>query len=568
MVVSRRITKIAKLKNITSPIFLILVFVFLSSIVISSLTNPNLAPKLSTSCIVPPPYPQLINQSGTICTGSYNYGIGLSKNDTKIRCSPGTIFTGTNWSGSNGLTISGANNISVFGCSFIKFKENGAFIGNSTSYTSFIYLTNNTFSNNKENGIYAKGKIVYIEINDSKIANNGKDGLIFTSDYSEMFPFGIIIFNNNIASNKENGINFYAYNHTLDTSDKPILVKNNQIVNNYRNGIQNIGLYTGYYQSQIVYNKINNNGHFKKGSGILLSTTPSEEVINDPNGLGSMARFDQIFFNDIINNELDGLSILIPAVSSLNVTRNFDSKVLEMFANYIGNNKRYGISMISEIGTRDISSLGVSILQNDVSNNTKGGVYYKGPNSLLNSSEIDLSLSCSDILSNGEGNSNGIEINKVNTGTFSIYDENIIEKNKIGILVGRDTAYSSYPWIWRNHIGFNSNGLILNTLYNDTITEQNNFENNTLQAYDVTFSSITSNWWSDYSPNCVSSGPNGWCYNPRPIPLSNQDIRPKAAIPYNWSDRGYHIRNNDVGIIPKQVCNIFNLASFPNITFP
>jgi len=563
MVGSRRID-VVRPKHMLSTLFLILAIVFLSSMAISSLIKPNLAPQRTypTSCIIPLAYPQLITQSGTICGGNYNFGIGIGSNNTKIVCPLSTTFIGTNWNGSNGLTISGTNNVSVSGCSFRNFRENGAFIGNLTAYTSFTHLIGNTFSNNNENGVYATGNIIYIGINNSNITNNGKDGIIFTTNYSGMFPLGLIIFNNNITNNQENGINFYAYNHTYDTTDKPILVKNNQITNNYRNGIQNIGLYSGYYQSFILYNKIDNNGYLKNGSGILLSTTTSETVINDPNGAGSLVRFDQIFFNDITNNKIDGLSMVIPKVYASNITRDFGAGVLEMFANYIRNNQRYGISMISEIDTSDTSSIGVSILQNDLSNNTNGGVYSLGANNLEMSNAIDLNLACSDVLSNGDGNSNGIEINRMNIGRFFVTRENIIERNNVGILLGNDSTYDSYSWIWRNHIGLNSAGLILNTSYNDTITEENEFDQNILQAYDITLSLFTHNWWSDYSPTCVSSGSNGFCYVSRPIPIANQDIQPRAATPYNWKNRGYHVRAN-TGVIPKLTCPTFQLNNFP-----
>ncbi|MBS3083837.1 right-handed parallel beta-helix repeat-containing protein [Candidatus Pacearchaeota archaeon] len=551
-----------------SIIVFVLLAVFLASFSISSIFQPNLAPRVFTTCFNPPIYPQLITRSGIICPGSYNYGIGIGADNLKVVCLKGTNFNGISWNGSNGLTVSGRRNVTVEGCSFMNFKGNGAFIGNSTSYTSLTHLIGNTFSNNNESGIYATGDIVYIGINNSNITNNGKDGIIFTTNYSGMFPLGLIVFNNNITNNQENGINFYAYNHTYDTTDKPILVKNNQITNNYRNGIQNIGLYSGYYQAFILYNKIDNNGHFKNGSGILLSTTTSETIINDPNAAGSRARFDQIFFNDITNNKIDGLSILIPKVSASNIQRDFGAGVLEMFANYIHNNQRYGISMISEINTSDESGLGTAILQNAIINNTKGGLFFLGSNISDISNAVEFALTCSDVLSNGNGDSNGVEVNRMNIGSFYIARENIIEKNKIGILVGNDSTYSSYSWIWQNHIGLNSAGLILNTSYNDTITEDNNFDNNTLQAYDVNTSSFTLNWWSDYSPTCVSSGPNGWCYTPRPIPIANQDTQPKAAIPYNWKNRGYHVKANSTGIIPKSTCYNYQLATFPNITLP
>src|SRR3989344_5425664 len=430
-----------------SIIVFVLLAVFLASFSISSIFQPNLAPRVFTTCFNPPIYPQLITRSGIICPGSYNYGIGIGADNLKVVCLKGTNFNGISWNGSNGLTVSGRRNVTVEGCSFMNFKGNGAFIGNSTSYTSLTHLIGNTFSNNNESGIYATGDIVYIGINNSNITNNVKDGIIFTTNYSGMFPLGLIVFNNNITNNQENGINFYAYNHTYDTTDKPILVKNNQITNNYRNGIQNIGLYSGYYQAFILYNKIDNNGHFKNGSGILLSTTTSETVINDPNGAGSLVRFDQIFFNDITNNKIDGLSMVIPKVYASNITRDFGAGVLEMFANYIRNNQRYGISMISEIDTSDTSSIGVSILQNDLSNNTNGGVYSLGANNLEMSNAIDLNLACSDVLSNGDGNSNGIEINRMNIGRFFVTRENIIERNNVGILLGNDSTYDSYSWI-------------------------------------------------------------------------------------------------------------------------
>jgi|GEM_PF-2966396 len=576
----------------------------------------SLARVTPTTCITPPAYPALITQSGTICPGFYSYGIGIGANNVKLTClptpiSPNTIFDGSNWTGgNNGLAISGVSNVSIEGCRFIFFKDSGIFVGNTTAYTSDIKLLNITSdSNNNGAGIFVGHNVVNIQIDSSDIYQN-KDGILFRANYlgpvsssANIFPRGIVLTNNNIFRNEENGINldafdYYAYFPTAPfTLNNSVQIINNTIENNNKNGIQNIGFttfdgYTNNGYSYILYNNIFDNGGYQlnDGSGIAVIVNKSERIINSPSFGFAIADFNYIVSNDLLFNYHDGIALHLPKLynsTPLTFQREFLLKADRVFANYILGNFRHGISIIGETDNYlDFLQSSAYILQNDLTNNRMKGIYFEGFNYTDADSSINSNIICNDIKDNGLfpnvtwGSDNGVEIRDFDLSNINIEQQNIIERNKIGVLFSlvEDPIYGGIRInMLNNYLGNNNNiGLLLNNTFNLTITPSwatvhfNDFNQNPLQAFDVDIGAITlfnRNWWSDYSPTCVDNPPNGWCDFPRPIPIANQDIEPKAGISWGHNSRGYFMRANP-GVVPKATCNISLLPPPPLITVP
>src|SRR3989344_4382335 len=532
------------------------------------------------NCITPPQFPQLITQSGKICSGNYNYGIGIGADNIKIDCN-GAVFNGANWNGLNGLSVSGVKNITAEGCSFIGFKGDGVFVGNVTSNTTEINLLNISSKSNNANGVFVGHNVVNLTLEDSNISVNKKDGVMLTSSYvgpvngGLLFPEGISILYNNIEKNGENGINFDAFDYFVhsfglsNSRNTSTLVVGNSILNNGKNGIQNLEFFNSYSNagnSYALLNKIN----YNMGHGISIVEESSDRVIkeiinlNDKSAVGAV--FDFIAYNDILNNQLDGISFYTPLKKSYSIPYgNYFDMRGTLFANHVAGNLRHGVSFTGE----DFPSNsffnyygGINIFQNDISNNFKENVYLSGLNSSDGSYSHYSIISCNDIRLGGMGNSEGIEINYFEQGYFSITEQNIIESNSIGILFGREKPLELFGFYFDvsfNYIGSNFAGIIINVT-NDSIRKNgiglNDFNLNNLQAFDIDFTEFFNNWWSDYSPTCVDNNPlDGYCDVNRPIPVNNQDVQPKAGFPWGHNARGYFVRANP-GVVLKPSCPV------------
>ena len=568
----------------------IVILVVISIIGISySQLSLDLAPRVYSSCITPPAYPQMITQSGTICPGTYPYGIGIGADNVKVTCLSAisaTIFTGNTWTGKNGLTISGRNNITVEGCWFREFDDNGIFIGNTTAYTSQINLLNVSSDGNNESGIFVGHNVINININGSDLYYN-KDGITFKANYfgpvtaiANLFPRGIVLANNRIFYNYENGINFDAFDYYAYLPTAPFILNNsvqiigNTIEDNDKNGIQNIGFttsdwYTNNGYSYILNNKIQYNGGILfNGSGIAIIANKSDRIINDPAFGFAIADFNYIVSNDLLGNVGDGISLHLPQIDNTNpiiFNREFMLKADNIFANYILWNGRHGVSVTGVTDNAlDYLESSSYILQNDISDNGKEGIYFEGFNYTNATSRISSNIMCNDVRNSGQGNNNGVEVINLDTGNIGIWHQNIIENNQIGILIENKSGMDG---VQRNYIGLNTVGLLLNKTDNNTYTNYNDFDQNGLQAFDRSLSQFTRNWWSDYSPGCLDSQPDGWCDVNRPIPIANQDVLPKAGLWFGQKARGYFVKAN-TGVVPKMSCNQVILPPPPIITVP
>lgn len=591
--------------------FIVLALVLVSVLAITfSNFDINLAPPTYSRCITPPAYPQLINQSGTICPGNYKYGIGLGANNLKIDCRSGTTFRGVSWNGTNGLTIKGVRNVSVEGCTFTNFTESGVFVGNASNYTAEVKLKNITSSSNNGDGIFVGHNVVNFYLDDSEVRSNMQDGVVFRANHfgqinssSNVFPRGVYLKNNQIVNNYQNGIKLDAfdywgylfanysnpYGNIYTYLNNYVEIINNNISNNYRNGIQNIGftahplagLYMPGSYSYVISNTINSNGAYLNGSGIDIISSQSDLILNHTFGTsnisGTSAEIDYIVSNDLIANRLDGVSS--KSIASNNILHNnpiYGAGIAQLvYTNYITHNGRYGISSIAD--DRASFSTGVAAYQNVVSNNSLEGIKFIGYDNSSLYKEVYLDIKCNDIISNGAGNSNGIQISKFNTSSIIISAQNIIEANKIGILI--ENILSLFPaghLITENYIGFNDIGLKFNQTNNIFYVglglgynSSNDFDQNNLQAFDAGLNSFTHNWWSDYSPGCIDSSPaNGFCDVPRSIPIANQDVEPKAGTWWGHKNRGYFVRANP-GVVEKPSCGTGQgLPGSINITIP
>src|SRR3989344_218898 len=175
----------------------------------------NLAPKVYSNCITPPAYPQMIMQSGKICPGTYYHGMGIGADNVKVNCQAGTSFNGASWGGTNGVTILSVNNVTLEGCAFTNFTQDGVHIeGTPSSQSSGINLLNIVASINRKDGIYVGANVLNFTVNDSLIRSNDRDGIHFNANNilnpSDIFPNGINIAGSKIIHNLENGINIYA----------------------------------------------------------------------------------------------------------------------------------------------------------------------------------------------------------------------------------------------------------------------------------------------------------------------------------------------------------------------
>ncbi|MEK6793039.1 MAG: hypothetical protein AABX95_04425, partial [Nanoarchaeota archaeon] len=65
--------------------FVIVSLVAIFSIYQFGLFDVGLAPRVYSSCITPPVYPQAITQSGIICPGTYYDGIEIAGNDINLK---------------------------------------------------------------------------------------------------------------------------------------------------------------------------------------------------------------------------------------------------------------------------------------------------------------------------------------------------------------------------------------------------------------------------------------------------------------------------------------------------
>ncbi|MEK6908546.1 MAG: hypothetical protein AABX23_00655 [Nanoarchaeota archaeon] len=585
---------------------LLIVFVVISLLVVFTIYELNifdisLAPSRKQPCITPPAYPQLIMQSVTICPRVYNYGIGIGSDNVKITCQPGNLFNGNSWTGANGLTISGRRNVTVEGCDFANFKGNGIFVGNVTNYTSEINLLAVKSSLNNGSGLFVGYNVVNIHVNLSDIRNNNKDGVLFTSTHfglvnysnSTLFPAGIYLFKNRIINNRLNGINFDAFDYDAYLPVSPYLINNsiliseNNISENYKSGIQNLGFWTDSAQSQIKNNFINSNGFYLNGSGIAIIASKSPKILTSGPYTSFVTNFNYIISNDIINNAVDGIYLHIPHIVGNNslpacishpgqLCTGMNINVGDVFANYISQNNRYGVSsnfadssIIDSLSTENV------LLQNDIIYNGREGVYLNGKTNPDIFSHVGSEIICNDIIYNGiqtNGNSNGIEIRESDRVSVVIRGANIIGNNLIGLLIENveDTSISPDIYATNNYFGFNKIGLEFNNSNESSFVRSNDFDQNILlQALDVNSPNdvFERNWWSDYSPTCVDSQPDGWCDVPRPIPIANQDIQPKAGSWWGHKNRGYFVRANP-GVVPKTSCQTIILPPLPIITVP
>lgn len=585
------------MKNASLWIIFTLILVSALSIHVASFlaTSPSLQP--IPKCIEPRPHPRLITQSGTICPGTYPYGIGVASN-VNIDCQGRVNFNGS-IGGLNGLTISSVRNVTVKGCNFMQFAGDGIFIGNSSNHTTDIHLVNVKSIRNLKNGIFVGHNVVNIEIRQSNISENGLDGILFRANHlgkvfpgATVFARGIVILNNKIIDNHQNGINFdssdyfdYGFNSPsiITRLNNSINVENNTLKNNWGNGIQSVGLVfasTSYYNmhSQIVKNLISSNGLQLNGSGIAIIGNRSARLLNDPYAFSNFNMgFGHIHSNDIINNSKDGISlemVKLP-VTSLSNLRPSCLSTGNVFANSITGNKRNGISFRA-IADNNYVCTAIFALQNDISNNGKEGAYIIGHNSVPYST-VKGNFMCNDILSNGALSpfkENGIDIKQFNEGWITINAINIIENNLVGIVVGE--IFSGTPNVFwsgtninQNSIGFNSAGLFLNGTRDIGQVNSNDFSQNTvIQAVDTGLHPFIHNWWSDYSPTCIDSPQNGYCDINRPIPFANEDVQPKAGHFYGWKfARNYFVKAS-VGVVPKTTCQMYSLPSPPIIISP
>lgn len=565
-----------------------LFLIFFICLMVSQISIVGSAKQIYSTCINPPAYPQLINQSGTICQGNYNYGIGIGASNISINCTQMTLFNGTTWNGENGITISGVRNVTINGCNFNQFRGSGAFVGNTTNYTSYINLNGNKISGNNQ-GIFVGYNVVNFNAVNNLINSNKENGIVFTSSYigplnpySMVFPRGIYLTNNQLLSNGQDGIlfdsfDYYLYEGSLVNPynllvylpflNNSIQITSNLISNNGNHGIQNIGLNTGV-NSIISHNLISSNGFNFNGSGISVISNYSQRISTNQSFLIN-ANFGYIYSNDIISNNIDGISVnfdnSLGNYLSSNTTFVLNAGIISL--NYIRDNFRYASSFFSLVNNSYADFVGLSrFYQNDLSNNSEGGIYLNGNDSM---DRFFLDVGCNDINFIGYGNGTGIYAGNLDRARLTIIEKNIIEQNWIGIIIDKVISPQSYSTtIEGNYIGFNNVGLNSSNSSHFSV-RLNDFDQNTIQALDDGMNYFRYNWWSDYSLNCINVNPsNQWCDISRLIPVNNQDTQSKAGQSFGNKNRGYFVKAN-TGVIPKQSCStVTPLPSLPNITLP
>ncbi len=533
-----------------------------------------LAPRPTYSqCITPPVYPQLIMQSGTICPGTYNYGIGIGANNVKINCQAGTSFNGANWGGTNGATILSVNNITLDGCAFTNFTQDGVHIeGTPSSQSSEINLLNIVSSINRKNGIYVGPNVLNFSVNNSLLLANERDGIHFNANNilnpSDIFPNGINIAGSKIIHNLENGINIYAFDYYVAPSGVPysvlpnnsIVIEKNNISSNLKDGIQSLGFAESSRSKNfgVHANYINDNG--EDGISMVSDRTTSYGQF--------FTSIGYISFNDLISNGRNGISFDVP--ERINLT--WVNTGATIYANYIAHNGKNGIFYDAEsynITTylNDFNFYS-DIVQNSIIYNNEDGIYLAGSDTFTHNS-IRPQISCNDILYSGAGNGDGIEIRDLTSAQFvNIKDRNIIENNNRGIYIDEyDPEFTSsigYS-LYNNSITSNNVGLLVNHSYDSDESSSyygNDFDQNTVQAIDRNswaYPGFRNNWWSDYSPTCADANPaDGWCDVPRFIPVGETEWQTKAGTWWGHKLRGYLVKAN-TGIVPKQDCPIIEL---------
>lgn len=594
--------------------FVAIIVLAIFTIVLSYIDSKNveLAPRTISKCIIPLAYPNLIMQSGTICPGNYDYGIGIGADNVKVSCfrqsansNSSVRFNGRNWaSGGNGLVISGVNNVTLEGCDFIGFNNNGVLVGNITNHTSEIKLIDLHVTFNRESGVFVGHNVVNIYVNKSQITDNIIDGVTFRANHlgnvnptSTIFPRGIYILENILNNNSRAGLYFDAkdyFDYTHHSSgnynyitrlNNSILVENNTINSNKFAGIVNDGLIIGgssYYfiSSQINKNIINSN-FAGNGSGILIIGNLSDRVANNfyrmsnPHpGVG----FDYIYSNDIVSNG-NGITYIQPYLKVNNSYYPVVPSLINggnIYANKIYQNQKNGIYYYNENDNVNYSSLSLRVYQNAIDNNGINGIYLRG-NKDNYYSDLRGNIFCNDLLSNGIyslSDSKAIYIDNFNELSLIIGNQNIIEQSVVGMLIDKlllgVSSESININILENYIGSNNYGIILNETgnYSTNITvNRNDFSSNVLQAYSIYQKTFTHNWWNDYSVGCINVNNDIWCDIPRPIPVANQDIEPKAENMWGHKLRGYFVMANP-GVVPKQSCQMMGLPNLLPIAVP
>lgn len=518
----------------------------------------------------------VINQSINIPTGNYMHSIFVTADNLKITCQPGAIFDGAN-NLVNGLIIISKRNITVEGCSFKNFKENGIYIiGNLTDESVDIKLLNVDSSFNKKSGIYLGPKSINTTIKHSNINNNRFDGIyikdlpwIVTNNSLSNFPNGIYISKNNIIENGRNGINFDAseqktyFKYFLPYFvENEIIISENNILNNRWDGIRNTAFFEGHkdylYQSKskIIDNFIKNN--YKSGisiySGISQKVIPPSWVSNFPSTTLTIAGFGTVAFNDLSNNGEDGISFY-SEISSNSRGRIYSNEkeaiIRNVFGNYISDNQRHGIYVTSNAEKNDFR-VSSNITQNFISNNGKDGINLKGnKDGKLN--RVFLYIYCNDLYNNGKAEHSGINSEYV-TGYNWIYG-NLIEKNKHGVFIGENSTQMNI--VYKNIIIQNAlSGVSNNYTSGEVILNYNDFKDNNVQAFDSnSFNRHEGNWFSEYSPTCIDIDNDLICDLQYNISLNNFDPLPKAGTPYiNWQFSQL-VKNNSVpGIMLRNDC--------------
>jgi len=466
-----------------------------------------------------------------------------------------------------------------------------------------VLLKNVTSSQNGEDGLVIRENTYQIDAVGGIYENNSANGIHLISEYKDplryrvnpdpypkYFSNDIRIFNATMLSNQQNGIyvdaeKYYRQQDDMLSENNIIIIAGNVIGLNFENGIKNTDFFVKVLYLNTVapgagnYFIAENTIFLNNLAGIKINTAKTQgplgnEIICD---YSSSARISQtnlaissvnyIFWN-IIDGNKNGIEATIDSSSTPNSFNScepsYSATIYQAIANRIRNNQESGVlyslkePMPLSGTTSDFSSIiggyGGTYYQNIISSNGNSGVFFNGSSSTAiigstrRSSEI--TLICNDIISNRDY---GIRVTGRNNPLLkedavslrSIQD--IIEHNTVGgVYLDYIAAVAAFqaPNIGSDYIGnhpaFNIyNGVLgVNQL---AWVRGNDFVNSPVLAHDVG-SDIdwSENYWDDYSPTCVDQNPrDGYCDVPRPIPTSNQDIRPKAGAPWGNNLRGY-----------------------------
>ena len=483
----------------------------------------------------------------------------------------------------------------------INNKKNGLKINENTYQ---IDVVGGSYSKNRfENGIY--------------VGSNYKDPLRYTVNpdlFPNYFPNDVRIFNATISNNYENGIHvdaerYYRYLEDIDDENNTIIIDGNQLSNNLANGVKNTDFSTGLFRESyfINGNNITNNSlvginvHTKKTqgpNGTEIRCNPSNNYPN-ANHLAE-SRIDFIYLNRIEGNK-NGIEVTIDSSSTPNSDNScgfafgnwrdpfYVSSINQVYANRIRYNKESGVLLQLKNpfpfsgNVSDFSSVinGGEFTQNIISFNGNNGVFLNGSSSSIdesfsynNTRVAGTTLICNDIISNRDYGVNVIDNNDPLLKEFSIsltiVLANIIENNLVGGVkfnfTSPKTTYNIHVLgVHGNYIGNHPlfdiyNGVLGLQWFNNQIS-RNDFIGAPILAFDVENLVLwKQNFWSDYSPGCVDGPPaDGWCDVPRPIPIANQDIQPKAGSPWGQNTRGY--LKLDQGILLSQC--LVNVLPYP-----